>query len=98
MLILRKLLKIGNAKNAKIGQNAELSYAAVTRAAPHELSSQVARSTDCLLMNVHHLHGNLPLTFGGTRLTGVFYARQKINECGTRRGGLAATYASMVTR
>lgn len=27
----RKLLKIGNAKNAKIGQNAEVSYAEVTR-------------------------------------------------------------------
>lgn len=27
----RKLLKIGNAKNAKIGQNAELGYAAVTQ-------------------------------------------------------------------
>jgi hypothetical protein len=32
-------------------------------------------------MNVHHMHGNLPLTVGGTRLTAVLYARELINKC-----------------
>lgn len=41
----------------------------------------IVRPTDCLLMNVHRLHGNLPLTLGGTRLTAVLYARQRIDKC-----------------
>lgn len=41
----------------------------------------IVRPTDCLLMNVHRPHGNLRLTVGGTRLTGVFYARQRIDKC-----------------
>jgi hypothetical protein len=49
---------------------------------PRERVAFLVRPTDCLLMNVHHMHGNLPLTFGGTRLTGVFYARQNIYKCG----------------
>jgi hypothetical protein len=39
------------------------------------------RPTQVLLMNVHSLHGNLPLTVGGERLTVVGYAREHINEC-----------------
>jgi hypothetical protein len=42
----------------------------------------IVRPTDCLLMNVHRPHGNVSLTVGGTRLTGVFYARQRIDKCG----------------
>ena len=49
---------------------------------PRERVAFLVRPTDCLLMNVHHMHGNLPLTFGGTRLTAVLYARQKMHECG----------------
>ena len=39
------------------------------------------RPTDLLLMNVHHMHGNLPLTAGGVRLTAVLYARERIDQC-----------------
>jgi hypothetical protein len=42
----------------------------------------IVRPTDVLLMNVHRPHGNLPLVVGGTRLTGVLYAREHINDCG----------------
>jgi hypothetical protein len=49
---------------------------------PRERVAFLVRPTDCLLMNVHHMHGNLPLTVGGTRLTAVLYARQNIDECG----------------
>lgn len=48
---------------------------------PRERVAFLVRPTDCLLMNVHHMHGNLPLTPGGTRLTAVLYARERINEC-----------------
>jgi hypothetical protein len=48
---------------------------------PRERVAFLVRPTDCLLMNVHHLHGNLPLTPGGTRLTAVLYAREHINDC-----------------
>lgn len=41
----------------------------------------LVRPTDCLLMNVHHMHGNLPLTVGGTRLTAVLYARERMDKC-----------------
>jgi hypothetical protein len=49
---------------------------------PRERVAVLVRPTDCLLMNVHHMHGNLPLTVGGTRLTAVLYARQNIDKCG----------------
>ena len=49
---------------------------------PRERVAFLVRPTDCLLMNVHHMHGNLPLTFGGIRLTAVLYARQNIHKCG----------------
>jgi hypothetical protein len=48
---------------------------------PRERVAFIVRPTDCLLMNVHHMHGNLPLTVGGTRLTAVLYARQDIDDC-----------------
>lgn len=48
---------------------------------PRERVAFLVRPTDVLLMDVHHMHGNLQLTVGGTRLTGVFYARQRINKC-----------------
>lgn len=48
---------------------------------PRERVAFLVRPTDCLLMNVHHMHGNLPLTVGGTRLTAVLYARQNIDKC-----------------
>jgi hypothetical protein len=48
---------------------------------PRERVAFLVRPTDVLLMNVHHLHGNLPLTLGGTRLTVVLYARERINRC-----------------
>ncbi len=48
---------------------------------PRERVAFVVRPGDVLLMNVHHSHGNLPLTLGGTRLTSVLYARQKIDRC-----------------
>lgn len=48
---------------------------------PRERVAFLARPTDVLLMNVHHLHGNLPLTIGGTRLTAVLYARERIDRC-----------------
>jgi hypothetical protein len=48
---------------------------------PRERVAFIVRPTDCLLMNVHHMHGNLPLTVGGTRLTVVLYARERINKC-----------------
>jgi len=48
---------------------------------PRERIAFIVRPTDCLLMNVHHMHGNLPLTQGGTRLTAVLYARECINRC-----------------
>jgi len=38
------------------------------------------RPTDVLLMNVHELHGHLPIV--GDRLTAVLYAREHIDECG----------------
>jgi len=49
---------------------------------PRERVAFLVRPTDCLLMDVHHMHGNMPLTFGGTRLTAVLYAREGINDCG----------------
>lgn len=49
---------------------------------PRERVAFIVRPADCLLMNVHHMHGNLPLTVGGTRLTAVLYAREHINDCG----------------
>ena len=51
-------------------------------AMPGDSVAFIVRPTDLLLMNVHHLHGNLALTIGGTRLTAVFYARQRIDKCG----------------
>ena len=48
---------------------------------PRERVAFLVQPTDCLLMNVHHMHGNLPLTVGGTRLTAVLYARQNIDKC-----------------
>ncbi len=48
---------------------------------PRERVAFLVRPTDCLLMNVHHMHGNLPLTVNGTRLTAVLYARQRIDKC-----------------
>lgn len=48
---------------------------------PRERVAFLVRPTDCLLMNVHHMHGNLKLTVGGARLTAVLYARQHIDEC-----------------
>jgi hypothetical protein len=48
---------------------------------PRERVAFLVRPTDCLLMNVHHMHGNLPLTPNGTRLTAVLYAREHINDC-----------------
>jgi hypothetical protein len=47
---------------------------------PRERVAFLVRPTDCLLMNVHHMHGNLPLTVRGTRLTAVLYAREGINN------------------
>jgi hypothetical protein len=49
---------------------------------PRERVAFLVRPRDVLLMDVHHLHGNLPLTLGGTRLTLVLYARERINKCG----------------
>jgi|HubBroStandDraft_4_1064222.scaffolds.fasta_scaffold41634_2 hypothetical protein len=49
---------------------------------PREHVAFLARPTDVLLMDVHHMHGNCPLTVGGTRLTTVLYARERINDCG----------------
>lgn len=48
---------------------------------PRERVAFLARPGDVLLMNVHRPHGNLPLTLGGTRLTVVLYARQRITKC-----------------
>lgn len=48
---------------------------------PRERVAFIVRPTDVLLMDVHHMHGNLPLTSGGTRLTAVLYAREKIYKC-----------------
>jgi hypothetical protein len=48
---------------------------------PRERVAFLVRPGDCLLMNVHHMHGNMPLTVGGERLTAVLYARERINEC-----------------
>jgi hypothetical protein len=48
---------------------------------PRERVAFLVRPGDCLLMNVHHMHGNMPLTLGGERLTAVLYARERINEC-----------------
>jgi hypothetical protein len=48
---------------------------------PRERVAFLVRPGDCLLMNVHHMHGNLPLTVGGVRLTAVLYARERINQC-----------------
>jgi len=41
----------------------------------------LVRPTDCLLMDVHQMHGNLPLTAGGTRSTAVLYAREHLDKC-----------------
>jgi hypothetical protein len=41
----------------------------------------LVRPGDVLFMDVHQLHGNLPLTPGVPRLTAVLYARQNINKC-----------------
>jgi hypothetical protein len=49
---------------------------------PREHLAFIVRPRDVLLMNVHHMHGNCPLTVGGTRLTAVLYARERINDCG----------------
>lgn len=49
---------------------------------PRERVAFVVRPTDLLLMNVHHMHGNLPLKVGGTRLTAVLYAREGLIDCG----------------
>jgi len=48
---------------------------------PRERIAFIVRPTDVLLMDVHHMHGNLPLTLGGTRLTAVLYAREHIDKC-----------------
>ena len=48
---------------------------------PRERVAFIVRPTDVLLMDVHHMHGNLPLAPGGTRLTAVLYAREKIYKC-----------------
>ena len=48
---------------------------------PRERVAFLVRPTDLLLMNVHHMHGNLPLTAGGVRLTAVLYARERIDQC-----------------
>jgi hypothetical protein len=37
------------------------------------------RPTDVLLMNVHEMHGNLPIV--GERLTAVLYAREHLDRC-----------------
>lgn len=47
---------------------------------PTERVSFLVRPGDILFMNVHALHGNLPLN-GKERLTAVLYAREGINEC-----------------
>jgi hypothetical protein len=38
------------------------------------------KSGDVLLMNVHELHGNLPIT-SGERLSFVCYLREKMHRC-----------------
>lgn len=48
---------------------------------PGERVAFIVRPTDCLLMDVHRLHGNLRLTLGGTRLTAVLYARERMDQC-----------------
>jgi len=48
---------------------------------PRERVAFIVRPTDVLLMNVHHMHGNLRLTLGGKRLTTVLYAREHIDKC-----------------
>ena len=48
---------------------------------PRERVAFLVRPGDVLLMNVHALHGNLPLTEGQERLTAVLYAREKIDKC-----------------
>jgi hypothetical protein len=48
---------------------------------PRERVAFRVRPGDCLLMNVHRMHGNLELTPGGTRLTAVLYAREQIDQC-----------------
>jgi hypothetical protein len=47
---------------------------------PTERVSFLVRPGDILFMNVHALHGNLPLN-GKERLTAVLYARATINKC-----------------
>ena len=39
------------------------------------------RPTDVLFMNVHELHGHLPL-MGIERVSAVLYAREHLDECG----------------
>lgn len=48
---------------------------------PRERVAFLVRPGDVLFMNVHALHGNLPLTQGQQRLTAVLYAREKIDKC-----------------
>jgi hypothetical protein len=48
---------------------------------PTERVCFLVRPGDILFMNVHALHGNLPLN-GKERLTAVLYARARINDCG----------------
>jgi len=47
---------------------------------PTERVSFLVRPGDILFMNVHALHGNLPLN-GKERLTAVLYARAGLNDC-----------------
>jgi hypothetical protein len=48
---------------------------------PRERIAFLVRPGDVLFMNVHTLHGNLPLTEGKERLTAVLYARQFMHQC-----------------
>ena len=48
---------------------------------PRERVAFLVRPGDVLFMNVHALHGNLPLTEGQERLTAVLYARENIDKC-----------------
>jgi hypothetical protein len=47
---------------------------------PTQRISFLVRPGDILFMDVHTLHGNLPLN-GKERLTAVLYARENINQC-----------------
>jgi hypothetical protein len=48
---------------------------------PTERVCFLVRPGDILFMNVHALHGNMPLN-GKERLAAVLYAREGINDCG----------------